>query len=80
MHMHQVNMHEAKTQLSKLVDEVQSGEEVIIARSGKPVARLVPYEARKTPRKPGRWSSRVRIAEDFDETPQEIIEAFEGGE
>ncbi len=53
--MHQVNMHEAKSQLSKLVDEVQSGEEIIIAKSGKPVARLVPYEERKTPRKPGHW-------------------------
>ena len=52
--MHQVNMHEAKTQLSKLVDEVQSGEEVIIAKSGKPVARLVRYEPRQVPRKPGR--------------------------
>jgi prevent-host-death family protein len=78
--MHQVNMHEAKSQLSKLVDEVQSGEEVIIAKSGKPVARLVPYEERKAPRKPGRWRGRVWIAEDFDETPREIIEAFEGGE
>ncbi len=78
--MHQVNMHEAKTQLSKLVDEVQSGTEVIIARSGKPVARLVPYEERKSPRKPGRWRGKVWIAEDFDETPQEVIEAFEGGE
>ena len=78
--MRQVNMHEAKTQLSKLVDEVQSGTEVIIARSGKPVARLVPYEACKAPRKPGRWTGRIWIAEDFDETPQEIIEAFEGRE
>ena len=78
--MHQVNMHEAKTQLSKLVDEVQSGTEVIIAKSGKPVARLVPYVECKAPREPGRWAGRVRIAEDFDATPQEIIEAFEAGE
>jgi prevent-host-death family protein len=73
-------MHEAKSQLSKLVDEVQAGEEVIIAKSGKPVARLVPYEERKAPRKPGRWQGRIWIADDFDATPDEIIDAFEGRE
>ena len=78
--MHQVNMYEAKTQLSKLVDEVQSGEEVIITKSGKPVARLVPYEERKSPRKPGRWHGKVWIAKDFDLIPQEVIKAFESGE
>jgi len=76
--MHQVNMHEAKSQLSKLVDEVQAGEEVIIAKSGKPVARLIPYEEFKTPRKPGRWQGQIWIADDFDETPSEVIDAFEG--
>ncbi len=67
--MHQVNMHEAKSQFSKLVNEVQAGEEVIIAKSGKPVARLVPYVERKELRQPGRWQGRVWIAEDFDEAP-----------
>jgi prevent-host-death family protein len=78
--MRLVTMHEAKSQLSKLVDEVHSGEEVVIAKSGKPVARLIPYEERKTPRKPGRWQGKIWIADDFDETPSELIEAFEDSE
>ena len=76
--MHQVNMHQAKSQLSKLVEEVQAGAEVVIARAGKPVARLVPYEACVEPRKPGRWKGQVWIAEDFDEMPQDLLDAFEG--
>jgi prevent-host-death family protein len=60
-----VNMHEAKTKLSELVAEVEAGEEVILARSGKPVARLLPMvKARR--RKLGRWRGKVRMAKDFD--------------
>lgn len=71
-------MHDAKSRLSQLVDQAQRGEEVIIARAGKPVARIIPFEARKQPRQPGRWKGQVTIADDFDETPIELIEAFEG--
>lgn len=78
--MHQVNMHEAKSQLSKLVEEAQAGGEVIIAKAGKPVARLVPYDMQREPRSPGRWKGKIWIAEDFNETPQEVIDAFEGAE
>ena len=76
--MHQVNMHEAKSQLSALVDEALAGGEVIIARAGKPLARLVPYQTRKEPRKPGRWKGKLWVADDFDATPEEVIAAFEG--
>ncbi|OGT91569.1 MAG: hypothetical protein A2286_04775 [Gammaproteobacteria bacterium RIFOXYA12_FULL_61_12] len=78
--MHQINMHEAKSTLSLLVEEALSGEEVVIAKSGDPVVRLVPYRERIEPRRPGRWRGRVWIAKDFDETPREIVDAFEGKE
>ena len=66
--MHQANIHEAKTPLSQLLEKVEAGEEVVIARNGKPVARLVPYQARHKQRKPGSLKGRIRIAGDFDET------------
>jgi prevent-host-death family protein len=75
--MHQVNMHEAKTKLSALVEEVLAGGEVVIARAGKPIARLVPYTPHSEPRKPGRWKGKLWVADDFDQTPEEVIEQFE---
>ena len=71
-----VNMHEAKTHFSKLVDRVLHGEEIVIARAGNPVARLVPYAKPHRPRTPGGWEGRVRIHEDFDELPPELASAF----
>jgi prevent-host-death family protein len=59
-----VNIYDAKTRLSELVDRAAAGEEIIIAKAGKPVARLVPMLVRE--RTPGRWAGRVRIAPDFD--------------
>lgn len=76
--MRQVNMHEAKTRLSGLVEEVLAGGEVVIARAGKPVARLVPFDRPKEPRRPGRWKGKLWVAEDFDRTPEEVIAGFEG--
>jgi prevent-host-death family protein len=73
-----VNTHEAKTQLSKLLERVERGEEVVIGRAGRPVARLVPYREERTPRQPGLWRGRVTMAEDFDETPADVLDAFEG--
>jgi prevent-host-death family protein len=73
-----VNTHEAKTQLSKLLARVAAGEEVIIAKAGRPVARLVPYRHTAAPRQPGAWRGQVWMAEDFDETPAEVVDAFEG--
>ena len=74
-----INIHDAKTQFSRLVARAEAGEEVVIARAGQPVARLVPARPRSEPRRPGIWKGRVRIAEDFDETPDWLIDAFEGG-
>jgi prevent-host-death family protein len=75
---HRVNVHEAKTHLSRLLDEVEKGQDVVIGRAGRPVARLVRYEAASGPRVPGAWRGRVRIAEDFDELPPEVAAAFRG--
>ncbi len=72
-------MHEAKTNLSRLVAAVEGGEldEVEIARAGHVVARIVPPRG-SPPRRPGQWAGRVRIHEDFDELPEEIAAAFRG--
>ncbi|HEV3455801.1 MAG TPA: type II toxin-antitoxin system prevent-host-death family antitoxin [Thermoanaerobaculia bacterium] len=71
------NVHDAKTNLSRLLERVAQGEEVIIAKSGRPVARLVRVAAE--PRKPGRLKGRIRVAPDFDEPlPAEIQAAFRG--
>ncbi len=69
-----VNIHEAKTHLSRLVEEAAAGEEIIIGKAGKPVARLTAYTGE--PRSPGAWKGRVRIADDFDELPPELAESF----
>jgi prevent-host-death family protein len=73
-----VNIHEAKTHFSRLVERVIGGEEVVIGKAGKPVARLVPYREERTRRVPGGWEGRVRISEDFDELPPEVAAAFRG--
>jgi prevent-host-death family protein len=71
------NVHEAKTHLSKLLDRVAQGEEVIIAKSGRPVAKLVRVAAE--PRRPGRLKGRIRVGADFEEPlPEEILAAFRG--
>jgi prevent-host-death family protein len=71
------NVHDAKTHLSRLLDRVAQGEEIIIAKSGRPVAKLVQVSAE--PRKPGRLKGRIRIGPDFDEPlPEEILTAFRG--
>lgn len=73
-----VNIHEAKTHLSRLVQRVEAGEEVVIARGGRPIARLVAYRARTSPRLPGSWRGAVRMAPDFDETDTALLDSFEG--
>jgi prevent-host-death family protein len=70
------NIHQAKSQLSKLVERALQGEEVVIARAGKPVVRLVPVQQSDKPRKGGQWKGKVRIAEDFDVLPDDIALAF----
>lgn len=72
-----VNIHEAKTHLSRLVERVEAGEEVVIARAGRPVARLVAFHARTKPRVPGLWRGRVQMAADFDAPDDDLISTFE---
>jgi prevent-host-death family protein len=74
-----VNVYEAKTHLSQLLDRAAAGEEIIIARSGRPIARLVALaESSARRRVPGGWHGKVSIAPDFDELPVEIEAAFLG--
>lgn len=74
----QVNTHEAKTQLSKLLERAAAGEEIIIAKAGRPMARLVAYRPMKQKRRPGQWRGEVWMAPDFDETPDELVDLFDG--
>jgi len=75
--MRQVNIHEAKTKLSSLIDEVEHGEEVIIARHNRPVARLVLFSAGV--RKPGCMKGEINIRDDFDAPlPDDLVDRFEG--
>ena len=77
--MQTINIHEAKTHLSKLVEEVSKGQEIVIAKSGKPMARLTGISPAKPIRKPGFLKGKIRIAEDFDAPlPDDILDAFEG--
>ena len=74
----QVNMHEAKSRLSELAERVWRGERVIIAKAGKPYLDLTPHRIDQVVRTPGLFKGRIRMSEDFDETPDEIIDGFEG--
>ncbi len=76
--MRTVNMHEAKSKLSSLVKEAVAGEDVFIAKAGTPLVKLVPVDRDTRPREPGRYKGRIRIAPDFDQTPEEVVAAFEG--
>jgi prevent-host-death family protein len=75
--MTQVGMHEAKTKLSQLVERAEAGEDIVIARNGKPVARLVPIPATTSlAAVRGIWRGQVQIRDDFDELPDDIADAF----
>ena len=74
--MHITNISEAKAHLSALIEKVISGQEIIIGKAGKPVAKLVRYERSQESRKPGALRGKIKIAEDFDEMPDDIAEAF----
>lgn len=69
-----VNVYEAKTNLSKLLQEVERGEEILIGRNGEPVAKLSPVRREK--RQLGAARGQIWIADDFDETPEDIIDDF----
>jgi prevent-host-death family protein len=73
-----VNIHVAKTHLSKLIERVRLGEEIVIAKAGTPVARLVPENSRE-PRKPGSAKGKIWIADNFDDPlPDDLLDMFEG--
>lgn len=77
-----VNVHEAKTHLSRLLEQVAAGEEVVIAKAGKPVAKLVPYEEERKPRELGFLRGQIWMAPDWDspEVNEEIAREFYGGD
>jgi len=74
------NISDAKSSLSKLIEQVLQGQEVIIGKAGKPVAKLVPYDAETGPRKlgDGKWQGKIWIADDFDDLPDEMVALFTG--
>ena len=77
--MRTVNIHAAKTQLSRLVDAAAGGEEIIIAKAGKPVARLGPLVSSRPERRLGTLAGKLRVPKDFDTPlPDEVVDAFEG--
>lgn len=78
--MEKINIHDAKTRLSQLVERAEAGEEIVIARAGRPVARLAPLTPRGGPRRLGLLDGRFRIPDDFNAPlPEEMLQAFFGG-
>ena len=77
--MTKVNVYDAKTNLSRLLDRAAAGEEIVITRHGRPVAKLGPIRPRKKPRKLGTMKGEIKVSKDFDAPlPDEILAAFEG--
>lgn len=73
-----VNVHDAKTNFSKLLSRVESGEEIVIAKAGKPVARIMPLEKKVVSRKPGSARGRVALKKEFFKPlPDELLDEFE---
>lgn len=76
----QVNVHDAKTNLSKLLEEVEAGERIVISRAGQPVAVLSAYRPATRKRRLGLFAGQGRIHDDFDTLPADLMAAFEGRE
>jgi prevent-host-death family protein len=73
----EINVHEAKTHLSRLLLRVEGGEEIVIARAGKPIARLVPIRRARRARRPGRFAGHGHIADDFNAPlPPDVLAQF----
>ena len=74
-----VNMHQAKTHLSRLVEQAIEGEEIIVAKNGKPLVKLVPVQGDSSPRRPGSMKGLIHMAADFDDPlPEDILAHFQG--
>ena len=74
--METTTLQDAESQFSRLIERAAAGEEVVIVREGKPVAKLIPYHPIDTPREGGQWKGKVHIAKDFDELPDDLAAAF----
>lgn len=74
-----VNVHEAKTHLSRLLEQAHAGQEIILAKAGKPYARLVPLAAEPAPRRPGRLRGQIDTARFFEPLPPDELDAWERG-
>jgi prevent-host-death family protein len=74
------NISQAKAELSALIEEVRKGNEVILAKAGKPVAKLVAYRGPARPREPGALAGKIWIAPDFDTLPDDMARAFGMGD
>lgn len=74
--MHITNVSDAKAQLSALLEKVVAGEEVIIGKAGKPIAKLVRFEQKDQERVPGALKGKIKIADDFNSLPKEMAKAF----
>lgn len=77
MTTHVVNTHEAKSRLSELIREAEEGAEVIVARNGRPVAKIVAWKAATSARVPGSWSGRVGYGEDLVDSDSDIVAIFD---
>ncbi|OGH19550.1 MAG: hypothetical protein A3F31_05655 [Candidatus Levybacteria bacterium RIFCSPHIGHO2_12_FULL_38_12] len=73
-----INIHEAKTNLSKLIAKVLEGQEVIIGKAGNPVVKLVAYKEKKLPRKPGALKGKIFVPDNFNDEDEEINKLFYG--
>jgi prevent-host-death family protein len=80
MTVHMVNTHEAKTRLSELIREAEEGREVIVARNGHPVAKIIPWPPKRPARIAGAWTGRISFAADPVSSDDEVTRLFEAGE
>ena len=71
-----INLHQARSQLSRLVERALQGDEIVLGRAGKPLVRLVPIHQTEKPREGGQWKGKVRIAKDFDQLSDDIASAL----
>ena len=78
--MQVINIHQAKTNLSKLIEKTLNGEDIIIAKAGKPVAKLIAYKEKLKPRKPGLLKGKIWISDDFNDEDPEINKLFYEGD
>ena len=74
----QINLHEAKLQLSALGKRAWAGERIVIVLEGKPYLELVPHRKKVNRRRPGRFKGKIRMSDDFTETPDDIVSSFYG--